>query len=92
MNKKILKLINEKVRPYLNSHNGDIQVLEIKDGIVRIRLLGQCVNCISAKDTVQNVVESTIRSEVPEIKKVELVDFVSEDILNFAHKILSKNV
>ncbi|WP_446898642.1 NifU family protein [Clostridium sp. LBM24168] len=91
MNERVLKVIDEKVRPYLNSHNGDIQVIEIKDGMVKVRLLGQCGNCISAKYTVQEIVESAIKEDIPEIKGVELVDFISEDTLNMARKILSKH-
>lgn len=91
MNDMILKVIDEKVRPYLKSHNGDIQVLEIKGEIVKIRLLGQCGSCISAKYTVHDIVESAIKEEIPEIKGVELIDYISEDTLNMARKILSKH-
>ncbi|AWI03240.1 NifU family protein [Clostridium drakei] len=90
MNENILKVIDKKVRPYLNGHNGDIQVLEVKDGIVKIRLLGQCSGCISAKYTVQDIVESSLREEIPEINKVELVDSLSEETLDMARKILSR--
>lgn len=91
MNERVLKIIDEKVRPYLKSHNGDIRVLEIKDGLVKIRLLGQCGNCISAKYTVHDIVESAIKEEIPEIKGVELIDYISEDTLNMARKILNKH-
>lgn len=90
MNEKILKVIDEKVRPYLSSHNGDIQVLGVKDGVVKIKLLGKCSGCISAKYTVQDVVETSLKSEIPEIKKVELIDYLSEETLDMARKILSK--
>ncbi|MCH3964798.1 MAG: NifU family protein [Clostridium sp.] len=91
MNEKVLKVIDEKVRPYLNSHNGDVQILDIKDGVVKIRLLGQCGNCISAKYTVHDIIESAIKKEISGIKGVELIDYISEDTLNMARKILSKH-
>lgn len=91
MKEKILKIIEEKVRPYLNSHNGDIEVIEVKEGIVKIKLLGQCSNCISAKYTVQDLVEGSIKDEIPEIKSVEVIDYIDEDTLNLARKILSKH-
>ena len=91
MKEKILKIIDEKVRPYLNGHNGDIEVVEVKDGIVKVKLLGQCSGCISAKYTVQDIVEASIKDEVPEIKSVEVIDYINEDTLNMARKILSKH-
>ncbi|MFL0194261.1 NifU family protein [Clostridium sp. WILCCON 0269] len=91
MEQKVLKVIEEKVRPYLNSHNGDIEVIGVKEGIVKIKLLGQCSNCISAKYTVQDIVEGSIKNEIPEIKAVEIIDYISEDILNQARKILSRH-
>ncbi|AGK98751.1 NifU family protein [Clostridium pasteurianum] len=92
MREKVLKVIEEKIRPYLNSHNGDIELLDIKNGIVKIRLLGQCSGCISAKYTVQDVVETSLRNEIPEIKEVQLIDYVSEETIYMAKKILSKNI
>ncbi|UZW13608.1 NifU family protein [Clostridium pasteurianum] len=92
MKEKILEVIQEKIRPYLNSHSGDIELLDIKNGIVKIRLLGQCSGCISAKYTVQDVVETSLRDEIPEIKEVQLIDYVSEETIYMAKKILSKNI
>ncbi|AKA70740.1 NifU family protein [Clostridium scatologenes] len=91
MNEKILKVIDEKVRPYLNGHNGDIEVLEVKDGVVKVRLLGQCSGCISAKYTVQDIVQNSLKEEIPEINKVELIDSLSKETLDMARKILNKN-
>ncbi|BAH07718.1 hypothetical protein CKR_2667 [Clostridium kluyveri NBRC 12016] len=91
MKEKILKVIDEKVRPYLNSHNGDIEVVGVKDGVVKVKLLGQCSGCISAKYTVQDIVEGSIKNEIPEIKSVEVIDYIDEDTLNMARKILSKH-
>ncbi|WP_368490145.1 NifU family protein [Clostridium sp. BJN0013] len=91
MKERVLKIIEEKVRPYLNSHNGDIEVVEVKEGIVKVKLLGQCSGCISAKYTVQDLVEGSIKDEIPEIKSVEVIDYIDEDTLNLARKILSKH-
>jgi Fe-S cluster biogenesis protein NfuA len=90
MKEKVLKVIDEKVRPYLNEHSGDIEILEIKDGIVKIKLLGQCKGCISAKYTIEDLVEASLKEEIPEFKKVELIDCLSEETLNMAKKILGK--
>lgn len=89
---KIQQVIDEKVKPYLGEHNGDIKLLGIKDGVVQIKLLGQCSGCVSAKYTVENVVETALMTEIPEIKEVQLINYVNEETLNMARKILSKSI
>ncbi|MBV7273335.1 NifU family protein [Clostridium thailandense] len=89
--KEIQRVIDEKVKPYLGEHNGDIEFLGVENGVVKIKLLGQCSGCISAKYTVENIVEASLKQEVPEVKKVELISFISEETLDMARKILNKN-
>lgn len=90
--KRIQQVIDEKVKPYLGEHNGDIEFLGIEDGVVKIKLLGQCSGCISAKYTVENIVEASLKEQIPEVKKIELINFVSEEALDMARKILSKSL
>lgn len=90
--KEIQRVIDEKVKPYLGEHNGDIEFLGIEDGIVKIKLLGQCSGCISAKYTVENIVEAPLKAQILEVKKVELISFISEETLDMARKILNKNL
>lgn len=89
---RIQQVIDEKVKPYLGEHNGDIEFFGIKDGVAQIKLLGQCSGCISAKYTIENVVEASLKAEIPEVKKVELINCISEETLDMARKILSKNM
>ena len=56
MREKVEKVLNEKVRPQLELHNGDLDVLDIEDGVVRIRLLGQCAGCPSAYLTIEQLI------------------------------------
>ncbi|MBR9647177.1 NifU family protein [Clostridium tyrobutyricum] len=92
MKDRILKVIEEKIRPYLNSHNGDIEFLDIRDGIVKIRFLGECSSCISAKYTVKDIVETSLKKEIPEIKEVQLIQYMDEEMISMAKKILSKKI
>lgn len=92
MKEKVLEVINEKIRPYLKSHNGDIELLDIEDGAVKIRLLGQCSGCMSANYTVKDVIETSLKEKIPQIKKVELIDCISEETLDMARKILSRSI
>lgn len=92
MIKEIEKVIDSEIRPYLRQHYGDIELLNVKDGIVEIKLVGQCSGCPSAKYTVEDVIESNLKEKIPEIKKVVLVNEVSQELLNMAREILNGNM
>lgn len=90
MMNKILKIIDEEVRPYLADHNGDIEVLEFKNGILTVKLLGVCSGCMSSQFTVEEIVEAPLMAQIPEIKKVILAEYISEETMQFARNILNK--
>ena len=73
MRERVEKVIN-RIRPAVQMDGGDIQLVDIVDGIVRVRLVGACVGCPSSTMTLKMGIERAIRSEVPEIKSVEAVD------------------
>lgn len=89
-NKKIEEVLQKEIRPYLSSHYGDIEIMSYKNDILKIRLLGQCKNCPSAKFTVEDVIESKLKETIPNLKKVILNNDVSEELYSFAKKILNK--
>ncbi len=60
----------DKVRPYLHSHEGDIEILRVQDGIVDLRLAGSCNGCPSSLATVKLSVETAILEAAPEITEV----------------------
>jgi Fe-S cluster biogenesis protein NfuA len=61
----------EKVRPYLQSDGGDIELLEVTDDMsVKVRLKGACHGCPYSVQTLKAGVEQAIIKEVPEIKRV----------------------
>ncbi len=60
----------DKVRPYLNSHEGDIEILGISEGVVHLRLAGSCHGCPSSLATVKLTVENAILEAAPEISEV----------------------
>jgi Fe-S cluster biogenesis protein NfuA/nitrite reductase/ring-hydroxylating ferredoxin subunit len=63
----------ESVRPYLGSHGGDVELLEISDeGVVRLRLLGSCDGCASSSVTLKLAVEGAIEAAAPEITAIEV--------------------
>lgn len=92
MEEKIREVLETKVKPQLSEHDGGIELLGYRDGIVEVKLLGQCSGCPSAKFTVENTVEAVLMQEIPEIKGVELVACISRETLDFAKKILNKEI
>lgn len=74
----------DSVRPYLGSHGGDVELLEVSaDGTVRLRLLGSCDGCPSSAVTLELAVEDAIRAAAPEITDIA-VDAASPDRLRAA--------
>jgi Fe-S cluster biogenesis protein NfuA len=64
----------EEIRPFLLSDGGDIALLSIKDNIVNVQLMGNCVSCTVNQMTLKNGVEMTIKKYAPQIKKVISVE------------------
>jgi Fe-S cluster biogenesis protein NfuA len=61
----------EKVRPYLQSDGGDIELIEVTDEMtVKVRLTGACHGCPYSMQTLKAGVEQVIKKEVPEIREV----------------------
>lgn len=61
------------VRVGLKSEGGDIELVDVRDDIVYVRLKGACGTCPMSMLTMKNVVESSIKKEIPEIKAVQAV-------------------
>ena len=67
-------IIDNEIKPYLQSHGGDIELVEItENNVVRVRLKGGCSHCPGAKATLANLVGNTLRQAIPEIESVESV-------------------
>jgi Fe-S cluster biogenesis protein NfuA/nitrite reductase/ring-hydroxylating ferredoxin subunit len=63
----------QSVRPYLGTHGGDVELLEVTDeGVVRLRMLGSCDGCPSSSVTLSLAVEGAIESAAPEIASIEV--------------------
>ena len=92
MIKKIEAVIEEKVRPSLMDHEGDVKVLSYEDGICRVRLLGACSGCPSAQITTEELIAKEVMEALPEVKDVVLVQEVSPELMDFARKLLRHEV
>ena len=63
----------QKIRPALQADGGDIELLEIRDGVVRVKLTGACGDCPMSQMTLKQGVERVLREEVPDVKGVEAI-------------------
>jgi Fe-S cluster biogenesis protein NfuA len=68
-----VEVVLEKVRVGLKSEGGDIDLIDVKDDIVYVKLKGACGTCPMSTLTMKNWVESSIKKEIPEIKAVQAV-------------------
>lgn len=89
---EIKKIVEDNVNPVLAEHYGGAEVTGWEDGIVSVRMTGACSQCPSAKDTIESVVKEVIMSKIPDVKDVILDTSVSQDLVDFAKKILNKEV
>ena len=68
--KKIIKILEEKVRPAVARDGGDIKFKEFKDGVVTVNLQGSCSGCPSSTMTLKQGVQNLLCHYIPEIKEV----------------------
>lgn len=64
----------DTIRPFLKADGGDVELIDIQDGIVRIRLLGACSTCDISHITMRAGVEESIKRALPGIKEVQAVN------------------
>jgi len=62
----------ERVRPYLGSHGGDVDLLEIDGDVVRLAFQGSCKSCPSSAVTLELAVEDAVRAAAPEVTSIEV--------------------
>ncbi len=60
----------DKVRPSLQRDGGDVELVDVKNGTVTVKLTGACVGCPMSTLTLQMGIERILKQEIPEIKKV----------------------
>ena len=63
------------IRPAVQGDGGDIELVDVTNGIVQIRLAGACVGCMHSMMTLQAGIERMLKQEIPEIRVVEAVPF-----------------
>lgn len=66
-----IKLLIEKIRPFLINDGGDIEFIKYENQIVYIKLKGACDGCPMMDITIKDGIEQIIKNEIPEVKEVK---------------------
>lgn len=72
MRDKVEEVLN-KIRPQLMADGGNVELVEVNDGTVKVRLTGACSGCPMATMTLKMGIERILKQEIPEIKEVVAV-------------------
>ena len=64
----------EKIRPALQRDGGDVELVGVEEGVVKVRLQGACKGCPMSQMTLKNGIEKFLQKEIPEVVRVEGVD------------------
>ncbi len=68
--KRIVQILDQKIRPAVAKDGGDIKFKEFKDGVVKVQLQGSCSGCPSSTMTLKQGVQNLLRHYLPEVKEV----------------------
>jgi Fe-S cluster biogenesis protein NfuA len=71
--KEKVEIVLSKIRPNLQADGGDVELVNVKAGVVTVRLKGACGGCPMATMTLKNGIERVLKEEIPEVKEVVAV-------------------
>ena len=87
--RRIEAVLDERVRPALRAHGGEIEIDRLKDGVLYVKLLGQCAGCPSADLTNETIVEAELTAALPDlVRKVAVIRTVSDELWEQAKRLL----
>ena len=70
--KKVQQALDE-IRPNIQADGGDVELVAVEKGVVKVRLQGHCVGCPMSALTLKQGIEAHLKNRVPEVVKVEAV-------------------
>ena len=73
MKEKVEKVLNE-IRPMLIRDGGNVELVSIEAGVVKVRLQGACAGCPMSQMTLRNGIERVLKDKIPEVIAVEQAD------------------
>ncbi len=69
--KEKVQMALDEIRPMLQADGGDVELVDVVDGVVKVRLQGACAGCPMSQMTLKNGIERTLKEKIPEIRMVE---------------------
>ncbi|NIM18783.1 MAG: NifU family protein [Candidatus Latescibacteria bacterium] len=72
MRDRVIDVLDE-IRPAIQMDGGDVELVDVVDGVVQVRLLGACRGCPMSQATLSSGIEDVIKRKVPEVIRVEAV-------------------
>jgi Fe-S cluster biogenesis protein NfuA len=70
---RVREIVQNEIQPLLGMHGGGVEVIEVKNNIVKVRLKGACSGCVGAQMTIKSLVEARLKQRIPEIVRVDAV-------------------
>ena len=68
-----VQAVLDNIRPNLRADGGDVELVEVKDGVVSVRLKGACAGCPMSTMTLKNGIERLLKQEISDVKEVKAV-------------------
>ncbi|MBU2623896.1 MAG: NifU family protein [Proteobacteria bacterium] len=68
--KKLVEEAINKIRPMLQKDGGDVELVDVNEGVVKVRLKGACAGCPMSQMTLKNGIERFLKQEIPGVKSV----------------------
>jgi Fe-S cluster biogenesis protein NfuA len=68
----------EQVRPFIHSHGGEVEVLDVRSGVVSLRMAGACAGCTSSADTLRHGIEEALREHLPGFAGMDVAEDEAE--------------
>jgi Fe-S cluster biogenesis protein NfuA len=72
MREKVQEILDQ-IRPSLQADGGDVELVDVVDGVVKLKLKGSCAGCPMSQMTLAFGIERVLKEKVPEVKRVESV-------------------
>jgi Fe-S cluster biogenesis protein NfuA len=69
MREKVEEVLN-KIRPALKADGGNVELVDVKDGIVSVKLTGHCAGCPMSTITLKNGIERILKEQIADVKQV----------------------
>lgn len=71
--KERVQEVLDLIRPALQADGGDVELVDVEGGVVKVRLVGACAGCPMSQLTLANGVERVLKEQIPEVERVEAV-------------------